>query len=415
MNAQIFNLINSYNNSEDKIYYFRNLPSLQKSLVLFGVSKKFKLEILNKLTDDEILDIFKYLDPDEITDILQVLSTRKQKKIILKLNKTHKSKVDFLMKFAPKSAAGIMGLNYIIVSVFDTKKEILNRLEKHLNLGKKEPTILVEDEIGNFIGEIRISNLLFKKSENLFENLIILPTVIYNQDQEDVIDIFRKNKQRKIVVFGENNSILGIIHAKDIFKIVEAEDTEDLYGIAGLDKEEDISDGVLNKVKFRIWWLILNLFTAFLAAWVVTLFDSTISKFVLLAAFMPIIAGMGGNAATQTTTILLRSLALRKINSKQVKSILGKEIVASIINGFIVGLIVALMAYMFDENLLFGLITGLAIVLNMFVAAFFGTIVPVLLKALGLDPAVSSSVFVTTATDVFGFLIFLGLASIFLI
>ena len=359
--------------------------------------------------------ILNFLDPDKITDIIQLLSKRKQKSILSKLNKTYREKVNYLLKFTSASAGGLMSLNYIIVLNTDSKKEILNRLEKHISSGKKEPTILVVNEENDFLGELRISNLIFNKYSDLFSNLKHLPIVNYNDDQEEVIDVFRKNKHEKVVVMDEDNSILGIIHAKDVFKAIEEEDTEDFYALAGVDKEEDIADNAIDKVKFRLSWLIINLATAFLAAWVVTLYEDTISKYVLLAAFMPIIAGMGGNAATQTTAILIRSLALKKIDSKLTQKILFSEIFASIINGIIIGLIVSIIAYSYDKNVMFGLIVGVAVVANMIIAAIFGTLVPLILKLFNIDPASSSTVFVTTATDVFGFFILLGLAKLFLI
>lgn len=414
MNTQVHNLVNTFNSSIDKLSYFKSLDSKQRAMILFVISNKQRLNILNSLFDDEILDIFKHLDPDEITDIIQVLSKKREIKLLSKLNKNYKSKVDFLLKFAKDSAAGIMSLNYIIVNIFDTKKEISNRLEKHLALGKKEPTILVIDEFENFLGEIRISNLLFKKSEDLFDNLKELPIVRYNENQEEVIDIFRKNKLEKIVVLNEDNTIFGIIHPKDLFKVVEEENTEDFYGLAGLNKEEDINDNAKNKVRFRLKWLIVNLATAFLAAWVVTLFEETISKYVLLAAFMPIIAGMGGNAGTQTTAILIRSLALKKIGSNNIKKVLGFEILAAFLNGLVIGLIVGAITYFYNYDIKFSLIVSIAIILNMIIAAISGTLTPLILKSLNFDPASSSTVFVTTATDVLGFFILLGLARIFL-
>jgi len=208
MNTLIHNLILAFNKSDDKVLYFRSLNTSQKATLLYAVSDKDRLEVLNYLIEQEILDIFKHLDPDEITDIIQVLSKKRQKRILGKLNNTHKSKVDFLLKFAKDSAAGIMSLNYLIVSVYDSKKEIMHRLERHLAMGKKEPTILVVDELEFFLGEIRISNLLFKKSENLFDGIKNLPDVKYNEDQEEVIDIFRNNKHEKDIVFDDDNTIL---------------------------------------------------------------------------------------------------------------------------------------------------------------------------------------------------------------
>ena len=414
MNTKIHNLINSFYSSENQILYFKSLTNIHKAQLLYAIEDKYKLKIIHSLNDYEIILIFKFLDPDEITDIIQLLSRRKQKNLISKLNKEYRKKVNYLLNFTSDSAAGLMSLNYIIVSNNDSKKEILSRLEKHLLNGKKEPTILVIDDHNIFLGEVRISNFLFNKTFNLFSNLKKLPIVNYNEKQEDVIDVFRKNKHEKIVVFDEDNSILGIIHAKDVFKVIEEEDTEDYYALAGLDKEEDIADNAMEKVKFRLGWLIINLATAFLAAWVVTLYEDTISKYVLLAAFMPIIAGMGGNAATQTTAILIRSLALKKIDSKLTRKIISSEVFASLINGLILGSIVSFIAYSYNQDLMFGIIVGVAIIANMVIAGIFGTLVPLILRLLNYDPAASSTVFVTTATDVFGFFILLGLAKLFL-
>ena len=416
MSTLIHNLINSFNNADDRILYFRSLSNKYKSLILNSLDQRHLLELLNNLNDAEIIEILKFLDPDEITDIIQSLPKKRHKKILSKFNKNYKEKINFLLKFASNSAAGLMSLNYMIVSDKDSKKNILRRLEKHILSGKKEPTILVIDDINNiFLGEIRISNLLFNKKNDIFFNLKQLPVVTYNQDQEDVIDIFRKNRHEKIVVLGEDKSILGIIHARDVFKVIEQEDTEDYYGLAGLDKQEDISDNAFEKVKFRLGWLIVNLGTAFLAAWVVTLFEDTISKYVLLAAFMPIIAGMGGNAGTQTTAILIRSLALKKIERNIIRKILFSEILASIINGIIIGIIIALIAYIFNADFRFAIIAAIAVIANLIIASLSGIIIPLLIKTLNLDPASASTVFVTTATDVCGFFIFLGLAKLFLI
>lgn len=415
MNTLIHNLIHGYQISEDKNASFNSLNSFHKALLLYSLEDKYKIQIINDLNDSKLIEIFKFLDPDEITDIIQIMPRSRQRRILLKLDDKHKEKINFLLKFASDSAAGLMSLNYLIVTNNDSKETILHRLERHMALGKKEPNILVVNDDDKFIGEIRITNLLFKNKHNIYSNLKTLPTVIYNEDQEEVIDIFRRNRHERVVVLDVDNSILGIIHAKDVFKVIDEEDTEDLYGIAGLDKQEDITDSAFEKVKFRLNWLIINLATAFLAAWVVTLFETTISKYVLLAAFMPIIAGMGGNAGTQTTAILIRSLALKKIDSSLTKKILFSETFAAIINGVVIGIIIAVIAYFFNSDVLFGLVAGIAVIANLIVAAVFGTIIPLILKSLNYDPAASSTVFVTTATDVFGFFIFLGLANLFLI
>jgi magnesium transporter len=309
-----------------------------------------------------------------------------------------------------------MSINYIIVPIETSKTIILERIKKHIELGKKEPTILIVNSERKLLGELRISNLLFEKKEKeIYTNIKKLPSIRYDEDQTEVISRFKEHRHEKIIVLDEKETVMGLIHARDIFKLIEDENTENFYAISGLQKEEDITDSAFDKVKYRFSWLLINLLTAFLAAFVVSRFEETISKIVILAAFMPIVAGMGGNAGTQTVAILVRSLALKKIDSSLGKKILLNEILASSVNGLLIGLLVGLIAYIYGESILFGLVAGIATLLNLVIAALFGTIIPLILKTFGIDPASSSSVFVTTTTDVFGFLILLGLASIILI
>lgn len=409
-------LLNLFNTQENKFIFFSSLSYEDKIFILENIHRKIKNEIISKLEDSEIVEIFERLDPDQVADLLQGLEGRKKTNVFLQLNKDLKVKVDFLLKFAPKSAAGIMSLNYIHINVTTTKKEILERIKKHLDSGKKEPTILVLDRDGHFIGELRISRLLFDtKQEDLFSNLKILPTVKYNEKQEDCIHLFKKNKNEKVVVLDDDDYILGIIHAKDIFKVIEEEETEDFYAIAGVHKDEDISDSAIQKVKFRFSWLLVNLFTAFLAAYVVSLFQKTISEVVIIVAFMPLIAGMGGNAGAQTTAVLIRSIALKKVDSSMMKKILFSEVTAGMINGLLIGIIVGVIAHLLNENILLGVVVGIALFCNLIIASFFASMIPFILKSLGFDPAVSSSIFVTTATDVLGFTVLLVLASKILI
>lgn len=193
------------------------------------------------------------------------------------------------------------------------------------------------------------------------------------------------------------------------------ETTENIYGFAGVKKEEDVFDSPFVSINLRSRWLLVNLLTAFLAAAVVSVFQDTISKFVLLAAYMPVVAGMGGNAGTQTLAVTVRGIALGDITLQNSFSILKKEILTSIGNGFIVGLAASGIAIFLNSNPMLGAVLFSALVINLIIAGFFGAIIPLLLKFFKIDPALAASVFVTTATDVFGFLIFLGLAKIFLV
>ncbi len=408
-------LIRKYETSKDRKAFFYSLGINEKVIVLEGISEKSRKELLDFIKEDELLLLFSHLDPDEITDILYYFDDKKQDKLKEKLNKRLQEKVDFLLKFAPDSAAGIMSLNFIIVNENYSKKQILDKVEKHVSYSKKEPTILVENSTGGFMGELLVSELFFGKKKECLKHLKKIPIITYNEDTEEIIRVFSTNKNEKIVVLDLNGEILGIIHAKDVFKVAQKTYTEDFYSVAGLDKEEDIADTVFEKIKFRLGWLFLNFFSLLVVAFVVSLFEGTISKLVMLASFMPVVAGMGGNAATQTNVIVIRALSLGKLHSDLYKKVLIKEFLASLVNGLIVAFMVFPLAYFFDLSLMFGFVAAMAVIINFMVAAIFGTLIPLILKMFGFDPAVASSVFITTFTDVIGFFSLLGLATLLLI
>lgn len=210
------------------------------------------------------------------------------------------------------------------------------------------------------------------------------------------------------------NCVIGVIYSDDIIRLLQKESATRLYDFAGVHDEEDIFDSIQTKVRRRYKWLLINLMTAYLAAGVVSLFSETLSGFVLLAAYMPIIAGMGGNAATQTLAVTIRGIALGEIEFKNSFPAIRNEIGAGFINGSINGLIVAAVAIIWNHSPMLGVITGTSMVVNLVIAGFFGAIIPLFMKKLGKDPATSATIFITTTTDVLGFLTFLGLATLLL-
>ncbi len=397
-----------------KVEVFKELPIEKQGFILLKLPKKIQKEILEKLHEKEIIEVLHFLDPDEITDVLQNLKESKRKKILEKLETEIKDKVEFLLKFEPKSAAGLMSLDYIEVSKRETIKGVYKQVEEHIRKTGKTPLILVIDD-GKLIGEVPLHKLMISKSAYVKDCIVPIPTVKYDLKQEECIKTFREHSHEKVAVVDEDDSVIGIIYAKDLLSVIEREATEDLYGFAGVKEEEDVLDPTMTKVKYRYKWLIINLATAFLAASVVGLFRGTISKIVLLAVYMPIVAGMGGNAGTQTLAVVVRGLVLKEIDLKHGWKVLRREISAGVINGIINGAIVAAVAVFINQSPMLGLVIGLAMVINLVIAGLFGTIVPLILKALGSDPASSATVFITTATDVFGFLSFLGLATILLL
>jgi len=228
------------------------------------------------------------------------------------------------------------------------------------------------------------------------------------------VDLLNKSKHSKLAVLDRDGSIIGIIYPDDALALFDGEPAASLYDFAGVDDVERSFDSISAKVRHRYKWLIINLGTAFLAATVVGLFEETLTQFVILAMYMPIVAGMGGNAATQTLAVVVRGIAVGEISLKNSLPAIYKEVGAGFINGVINGVIVALVATFWNGNPMLGLVLGIAMIINLVIAGFFGALIPLVMKSLGKDPATSATIFITTATDVFGFFAFLGLATMVL-
>jgi magnesium transporter len=240
------------------------------------------------------------------------------------------------------------------------------------------------------------------------------PAVRYDATDADVVGLVREDPESAIAVLDDDDSILGVIYAEDLLRLVEAEAGETLYEFTGVAEEESVLDGPLAKVRSRYLWLIVNLGTAFLAAAVVGLFEATIAAFTLLAVYMPVVAGMGGNAGTQSMAVTVRGIALGQVSLSTGARVIGNEVIAGAANGAITGALVAVVAAVFNRSPLLGVVLGVSMVVNLVIAGFFGTLIPLVLSRIGKDPATSATIFITTATDVLGFFVFLGLAKVVL-
>lgn len=398
-----------------RLSLFKEIPKNEQGWILLNLSKHLQEDILKKLKDDEIVELLRYIDPDDVTDLLQNLSKKRRDKVLKKLEEDIKEKVEFLLRFDPQTAAGMMSLDYVLIEKNKTLKDVSKVVKTHERHTGKFPTILITEK-GKLIGELPGHVMaLYSPKEKVSKHVRKIPTIKYNKKEKEVIQEFKKHKHGKIVVLEENNSVLGIIYSDDILQIIEKHSANHLYDFAGVKREEDVYDSAFSKVKNRYKWLIINLLTAFLAASVVSYFQETISAFVLLAVYMPIIAGMGGNAGTQTLAVVIRGLALKEIELHVCKRVVINEILTGLIDGAIIGIFVALVATFINFSPLLGLIVGIAMIINLAIAGFFGTIIPLTMKKIGKDPASSATIFITTATDVCGFFVFLGLATLILL
>lgn len=398
----------------NRLDLFRRLGVAEKGLALLGLSPRVQRNILERISDEEILEMLSYLDEQQAAKLLRSLGSKRGDQLLSQLNQNARDKVEYLLRFNPRAAAGLMNLNYVSVESDSTFRDVSEALEGEERATGKFPAILVMDD-GKLVGELPGHELVWgKPSEHILTKVKSVPTLPYQTPERQVIQSFLGHPHSKIVVEDEQKAVLGVINTDDIIPLIQDHAPGGLYKFAGVTREEDAYDSPLTKVRYRYKWLIINLGTAFLAASVVGLFEKTLEQLVLLAMYMPIVAGMGGNAGTQALAVAIRGLTLKEIDLKTGRKFILNEMGAGAINGLINGVIVAAVATFFNKSPMLGLVLGTAMVVNLIVAGCFGALIPMIMKRLGKDPASSATIFITTATDVFGFFVFLGLATILL-
>ncbi|MFB6345679.1 MAG: magnesium transporter [bacterium] len=393
------------------------LMDLSRSLrgrVFFQLPDQLQETIVEDMDRNQLEDFVRRLDPDEATDVLSLTDEEIRESVLQTLDSNRREKLKFLLEFRPDSAAGIMDLDYITVNQETTLDAVSERVRRHEERTGRFPKIFVRSD--DYIGQLPAEALAFDEEEStsLMDHVSEIPTVRPNDPDSSVIDVFHSNPEKDIAVVDEEDEILGVIHSADLLKLIEEEAGETLYEFTGVSEEESVLDGPLVKIKRRYRWLILNLGTAFLAAAVVGLFEETIAAFTLLAVYMPIVAGMGGNAGTQSMAITVRGIAMDQVSLATGGRVVFNEVIAGAANGAITGALVAGIATVFNQNWVFGVVLGVSMILNLVIAGFFGAVIPLVLDKLKFDPATSATIFITTATDVLGFFIFLWLAKVVL-
>lgn len=412
--ADIAQLLTRLPNGKRKT--FALLPPEVQSEVVLRLNDETRELIVPRLSDLTIARFLHFNEEDDAADILQILATERRDGILKHLKPDRRLRIEKLLHFHPESAGGLMDLNFITVQGTSTKREVAEQVQHYMLEHRKQiPMVVVMDDQGKPRGFIPHRSLMLAPATTpiaaLVQPLLSLP---HSADQEHVLKIATREKGDVFGVVDDRGKFLGVIHTRDLLKIAQMEATEDVYKFAGVSSEEHMLGPISDAVRMRYRWLIINLGTAFLAASVVSLFEGTIGRLAILAAFMPIVAGMGGNAGTQALAVTVRGLAVTGVSAKQRMYLLGKESVAGLVNGLINGVIVAAVVLVLGYPLQLAIILGASMVINLVVAGFFGALIPVVLKSMKIDPAVASSVFVTTATDITGFLVFLGLAATFL-
>ena len=370
-------------------------------------------DLLADLEPDKRQEIVEELDYDDATDILSKMDEEDQQEILEEMDKEDAVNIRNLMTYPEDTAGGLMNTQVIKVDSEMSKKQAIDQIILQSEEIEEFYTIYVVDHFDILKGIVSLKDIIKAKANAKIADLVNADFVYVRDDvdQEEVADLISQYNLTSIPVVDENMKLLGRVTFDDVIDVMEAENTEDMLKISGVSEDEELSGNWIEAVKSRLPWLVLNLGTAFLASSVIRYFEPTVTKVVVLAGYMTIIAGMGGNAATQALAVTVRRITLSDLTDNQAYKTVIKELTVGFINGAISGLIVFLFAYFYDANLLLGLVIFIAMTGNLLIAGVTGAGIPLLLKRLGIDPAVASSIIITTFTDVFGFLILLGLAT----
>ena len=401
-----------------EINNFTKLLETEDLADIFEESEKdLQIDILKSKSSQEIIDIFSHMAADDITDILGLLTIQKRKELLRHMKQDDALVVKNLLGYDKESAGGIMTTEYLLLNKNLTTTEALKKIKNIAPDTEIIDTIYVSDDRKKLVGSVDLRDILSSDDDKILEELMDdnIVKVTADVDQEIVAQQVAKYDLTVIPVINKNDILIGIITVDDIIDVIEAENTEDLYKMHGVDEEERSDTTLLQSVKSRLPWMFINLATAFLATFTVAMFEDVIAQVAVLAAAMPIVAGMGGNAGTQTLSIVIRGIALGEIDFKDNWMLLFKEAMVGIINGAATGLVTGFILYLMYGNYYLGIIIFLAMILNLLIAGMFGFLIPLSLQSLGIDPALASAIFLTTVTDVFGFFVFLGLARTFLI
>ena len=382
--------------------------------IFIEINESIQSEVLQLLSIDSISNIIKRLESDNAIKILENLEKDKKNLVLDKLPPKDRFLLEEGLSYPEDSAARIMQREFTAVPSDWSVGQTIDYLRESKDLPEEFLEIFVVDSNFKPVGIVPSSRVLRtprdKKMNTIMREMPVLISV--NMDKEEVGNTFENYSLVSAGVVNKENKLVGVITADDVVTVVQEEVEEDVLRLAGVGDEE-ITDTVMIKTKRRFNWLLLNLFTALLATWVISLFGASIEQMVALAFLMPIVASMGGNAGMQTLAVTIRAIATKELSKSNFNNVVLKEFLIGILNGIIFAIITAIIVQLWFKNVNLSLLIGISMVLNMIVAGLFGILVPVSLKKMNIDPALASSVFVTTITDVIGFLSFLGIGSYF--
>jgi len=382
--------------------------------IFIELNESIQTEIFILLSTESIVNILKRLESDNALKILENLDEKRKNIVLDKLPPKDRFLLKEGLSYPEDSAARIMQREFTAIPSDWSVGQTIDYLRESKDLPEEFLEIFIVDNNFKPIGTVASSKVLRTPRESKMNSImnemqVLIPV---NMDKEEVGHTFENYNLVTAGVVDKGNKLVGMITGDDVFTVLKEEAEEDVLRLAGVGDEE-ITDSVLIKTKKRFNWLLLNLFTALLATWVISKFGASIQQMVALAFLMPIVASMGGNAGMQTLAVTIRALATKELSSGNFAKVMSKEFIIGILNGIIFAIITSVIVQLWFKEINLSIIIGISMILNMIVAGLFGILIPVSLKKFKVDPAIASSVFVTTITDVIGFLSFLGIGSYF--
>jgi len=427
--ADLAKALKNLANNEPEIFeeYLEKIPNEYLGDIALELPEKYLKKVIINLENDDLKEIVEELDSDDATDLLQDIEDIDEEKaetILSSLDKEDQEEIKRLKKYDEDQAGAHMQTELFEANVDEKVSDAIARFKKLKEEDELDNIhqVFITGTFNKLMFTIPLEELILFDFSKTFKDQIkgreddFRPIFVRDTDNiEEVAQLFKEHDLSVIAVVNDQNELIGRITSDDIYDILEESATEQIYNLAGVDDEAEEDEDIIQAGKTRATWLFINLITAILASFVIQMFDATISSYVALAVLMPIVASMGGNAGTQTLTVTVRRLALGDIELSQAKETIKKEVLLSLGNGFIFALVIGLIAYIWFGDSKLGLVIAASMVINLFFAGFFGAFIPLVLKRLNIDPAVGSTVILTTVTDVVGFFSFLGLAKMFLV
>ena len=410
-------------------HLLESLPPLERKVCWPIINQELRGDVLSFVGEDVRTDLIQHmdtadlisatedLDVDDVADILQVLPSHIMREVLRAMDTQHRRRVETLLAYEEDTAGGLMNTDVITVRSDITLEVVLRYLRILGDIPENTDSLYVVDHEDHYIGTLELSKLI-SRSRSLTVSEVMshqIEAINAMTDESEVAHRFEKHNLISAPVVDPDNRLIGRITIDDVVDVIRDEAEHSMLSLAGLSEDEDTFAPVKKSVHRRSLWLGVNLLTAFLAAWVIGLFDTTIEKQVALAILMPIVASMGGVAGSQTLTLVIRSMALGQLNDNNQRWLLRKEILVGASNGLIWAIAIAIVTILWFNNIMLGLLIGTAIVINLVAAGLAGVAIPLILKKFGTDPALSAGVLLTTVTDVVGFVAFLGFATLFIV